>query len=95
MQTTKTPIFFDLKNLRLPYRNRLEVSYEVLRLCIEPRSQTRVMQVCNLSHPETKSQLKHLAEKGFLENCQGYYYTTKLGKQFLDGLEIILEMWHA
>lgn len=98
MQTQNTPFFLLPHKLKMNERTRrskFEISYEILRLCIEPAAKNRIMLFCNLSPKLTKAYLKHLMARGFLEQDRGsYYQTTDWGKEFLEGLDIILQIWH-
>jgi len=67
-------------------RDRVEIIAEILGLCLEPRSKTRVMYGTNLSWKMLQNYLSHLQERGLLEaqNNSTKYLTTERGRDFVE-----------
>ena len=67
-------------------RDRVEIMAEILGLCLEPRSKTRVMYGTNLSWKMLQNYLSHLQERGLLEalNNSTKYLTTERGRDFVE-----------
>ncbi|MFC1487847.1 winged helix-turn-helix domain-containing protein [Thermoproteota archaeon] len=67
-------------------RDRVEIIAEILGLCLEPRSKTRVMYGTNLSWKMLQNYLSSLQERGLLEaqNNSTKYLTTKRGLDFVE-----------
>ena len=67
-------------------RDRVEIIAEILGLCLEPRSKTRVMYGTNLSWKMLQNYLSHLKERGLLEtqNNSTKYLTTERGRDFVE-----------
>ena len=67
-------------------RDRVEIIAEILDLCLEPRSKTRVMYGTNLSWKMLQNYLSHLQERGLLEtqNNSTKYLTTERGRDFVE-----------
>ncbi len=66
-------------------RTSLEIVAEVLDICREPQTQTRIMYATNLSFSGVRKYLEALRTKGFLEfgQSEARYSTTIAGAQFL------------
>ena len=67
-------------------RDRVEIIAEILGLCLEPRSKTRVMYGTNLSWKMLQNYLSSLQERGLLEaqNNSTKYLTTERGRDFVE-----------
>jgi len=67
-------------------RTSLEIMAEILSLCKQPQTQTRVMYGTNLSYKMLKKYLSELKSLGFLEIYRSLtkYVTTQKGLSFLE-----------
>jgi len=57
---------------------------QILVLCIEARSKTRIMYKTNLSYVQLKSYLALLTSQGLLAHSSDKYLTTLKGQRFLE-----------
>jgi len=72
-------------------RGRLEISYEILSICLKPRTKTRILYKCKLSYTMLCKYLKLLISHGLLSNFDGkkrkVYNTTDNGSRFIASYE--------
>ncbi len=67
-------------------RNRLEIMAEILSLCKQPQTKTKVMYGTNLSYKMLQKYLSQLQSRGLLEvhHSLTKYMTTQKGLDFLE-----------
>ncbi len=74
-------------------RDRLEIMAEILDLCSEPRTKTRVMYGTNLSWKMLQQYLAHMQSQGLLEaQDKTKYITTNRGQDFLEKWKELQEL---
>ena len=76
-------------------RDSVEIMAEILGLCLEPKSKTRVMYGTNLSWKMLQHYLSHLQERGLLEvhNNSTKYITTEKGRGFVEKWRELKELF--
>jgi len=77
----------------MEYRSRFEIVRDILNICRKPSAKTRVMNIANMSYTQREHYLRELTKRGLIECCDNRYLITNYGKEFLEGLEIIIGMW--
>ena len=72
----------------------LEIMAEILILCKQPQTKTRVMYRTNLSWRMLQKYLSELQSRGLLEEVQSLtkYATTKKGLKFVEKLRELVEL---
>ena len=65
------------------HRTDLEIIFDILEFCSEPRKQTRIMYRNNLNYNVLKNYLSKLSTLGLLCKNAPYYVTTEKGRQFV------------
>ncbi|WP_226986966.1 winged helix-turn-helix domain-containing protein [Candidatus Nitrososphaera evergladensis] len=83
-------------------RSRVEIAYDILKLCLTPQKKTQIMYRANLSYEQANYYLAVFVTKGLLEqnmrqgvNDQGYrqyLITTQKGRDVLQGLANAIEL---
>ncbi len=75
-------------------RNSLEIMAEILVLCKQPQTKTRVMYRTNLSWRMLQKYLSQLQSRGLLEvhHSQTKYTTTKKGLKFVEKWRELAEL---
>jgi len=73
-------------------RTGIEIMSDILGICGEPRSPTRVMVKTNLSYKALKTYLAKLYSLGFLDQNSRKYVTTEEGRQFVLSLKDLENM---
>jgi predicted transcriptional regulator len=76
-------------------RNNLEIMVEILSLCKEPQTKTRVMYGTNLSWEMLQKYLSQLQSKGLLEvhHSRAKYATTQKGLKFVKKWRELVELF--
>jgi predicted transcriptional regulator len=75
-------------------RTRFDIINEILTLCRVPRAKTRIMYVVNMSYVQTIEYIEELKQRKFLDFNGQTYKTSLLGHEFLEGLDLVLAIWH-
>ena len=73
-------------------RNKAQIMSDILELCQEEASLTRIVYQCNLNFKSVKPYLEHLIKFGLLETSgerQILYMTTENGKDALKQLDAV------
>ena len=69
------------------FRGRMEITADIVRLCLEGTRKTAVMYKCNLSYEQLNRYLKEVQERGLIEkdviNGKGFYKATPKGRDYL------------
>ncbi|UCE15558.1 MAG: DUF4364 domain-containing protein [Candidatus Bathyarchaeota archaeon] len=75
-------------------RNSLEIVAEILSLCKQPQTKTRVLYGTNLSYKMLQKYLSQLQSRGHLEihHSVTKYVTTRKGLKFLDKWKELQEL---
>ena len=86
--------FKSKKAMLMAKRNSLEITAEILSLCKQPQTKTRVMYRTNLSWKMLQKYLSELQSRGLLEEVQSLtkYATTKKGLKFVEKLRELVEL---
>ena len=74
------------------HRTDLEIIFDILEFCSEPRKQTRIMYRNNLNYNVLKNYLSKLSTLGLLCKNAPYYVTTEKGRQFVSHFEELENM---
>lgn len=74
-------------------RSKLEIAYEVLSACRHPHGSARIMYMAKLNWAQIVEQLEYLCGRGFISKDENTYALTDFGREFLQGLTIIIETW--
>ena len=76
-------------------RNNLEIIAEIINVCEQPQTKTRVMYRTNLSWQMLQKYLSQLVSRGLLEvhHSQARYVTTLKGLKFVKKWEELAELF--
>ena len=81
---------------RLRIRGRIEITAEIIRLCIEGKKKTTIMYGANLSYDQLKQYLRELEEQQFVEKVMIdgniFYRATHRGRNYLAAYEELVRM---
>ena len=65
-------------------RSKLEITKEILELCLTPTKKTGIVYRCNLNFNIVKRYLSTCFLNGWLKKDGDFYKTTSLGKDYLN-----------
>jgi len=69
---------------RSPYRSRMDIVAEILKIATPGAKKTQIMYGANLSYKLLNAYIDHLTKEGSLALQGDRYYTTEKGKIFLE-----------